>query len=238
MWLCDYVVGGISCAACAGRIEKAVGRRRARRRADATRARARLVSTASDVGCQRARPRAGASQGPPARRPLGRPAARRPRARRGQPPVGREPGPSVEAAGATAFTCQSGWQRMTIRQSNRPSVTRPDHPSPGRTIRHPAGPSVTRRRPDHPSLGRTIRHPAGPSVTRPDHPSPGRTVHHPAGPSVTRLAMALWREPPSLASTRPAMGRRGQGGHYNQLCDTDKLISGVKGPEFDSRNPP
>ena len=173
-----------------------MGRRWARHRADATRARARLVSTASDVGCQRARPRAGASQGPPARRPLGRPAARRPRARRGQPPVGREPGPSVEAAGATAFTCQSGWQRMTIRQSNRPSVTRPDHPSPG------------------------------------------RTVHHPAGPSVTRLAMALWREPPSLASTRPAMGRRGQGGHYNQLCDTDKLISGVKGPEFDSRNPP
>jgi hypothetical protein len=181
-----------------------VGRRWARHRADATRARARLVSTASDVGCQRARPRAGASQGPPARRPLGRPAARRPRARRGQPPVGREPGPSVEAAGATAFTCQSGWQRMTIRQSNRPSVTRPDHPSPGRTIRHPAGPSVTRSdhpspgrtirhpagpsvtRPDHPSLDRTIRHPAGPSVTRPDHPSPGRTIRHPAGPSITR----------------------------------------------------
>jgi hypothetical protein len=70
--------------------------------------------------------------------------------------------------------------------------------------------------------------------------SAGAGTGLPTGPTRTLSPLASARPAPCLYSHRPAL-QWGGGGKVvciNIICDTDKLTSGVKGPEFDSRSPP
>ena len=72
-------------------------------------------------------------------------------------------------------------------------------------------------------------------------PAPFLRSHRPAPHPVSGGSLlASARPAPCLYSHRPAL-QWGGGGKVvciNIICDTDKLTSGVKGPEFDSRSPP